>query len=471
VSAKIAKAAPFTGAPHINAPSVFGASTGKAMFYRIPVTGARPITVTVDGLPEGFTFDGRILAGKSDCDCTFRLTIHAENALGADESEMTVEIAPDHMLRTPLLGFTTWNAFGSKVTQELAEETAKKLADVGLMEYGYHYFNIDSGWQKEYGGRYDAIQPNEKFPDMGAMCEKLHGMGFHCGIYSTPMLTAWGCPEELPSIPGCTRGEPDIRFASMNGGIGTERMEENNVKQWTEWGFDYLKYDWRPCDGINADYMKRALLVSEREIAFCVTVHADPFYAAYWKKNCCSWRDNSDSEPRWERVMHLFHTVDTWRPHVLPGHFYDLDMLELGKTYYHDENDWSLTDDEKLFAYTMRAFFASPIQISSAIDKLSEFELDLLCNEEILAINQDCLADYPTLAAESGGVRCYRRTLANGDIAYAIFNTGDTPVREEIALDAPMHIRDVWAKSDLGCADTLTMEADAHSAQVYRLKK
>ena len=48
-----------------------------------------------------------------------------------------------------------------------------------------------------------------------------------------------------------------------------------------------------------------------------------------------------------------------------------------------------LTEDEQIVAYTMRAFLNSPIQISSTLEAVDEFELSLYCNEEIIAINQD----------------------------------------------------------------------------------
>ena len=44
---KIAKRQPFEGKPIIHTPSVFGASVGKAFMYRIPVTGERPVTITM----------------------------------------------------------------------------------------------------------------------------------------------------------------------------------------------------------------------------------------------------------------------------------------------------------------------------------------------------------------------------------------------------------------------------------------
>lgn len=71
------------------------------------------------------------------------------------------------------------------------------------------------------------------------------------------MLNAWGKEDGGMGLPGCTRGEPDPAFPPTMGGIGKEHHEKQNVRQWAAWGFDYLKYDWDPCDPINADLMKK----------------------------------------------------------------------------------------------------------------------------------------------------------------------------------------------------------------------
>ena len=49
---KIALAKPFEGAPVINMPSCYGASPGKPILFKIPVTGKRPITYTVLNLND-----------------------------------------------------------------------------------------------------------------------------------------------------------------------------------------------------------------------------------------------------------------------------------------------------------------------------------------------------------------------------------------------------------------------------------
>lgn len=74
--------------------------------------------------------------------------------------------------------------------------------------------------------------PNAKFPDIKGMVDRLHEQGFKCGIYSTPMLNAFGCSmEEVPLPPGCTQGEPDDMFADERGGVGVIRKEKNNALQ------------------------------------------------------------------------------------------------------------------------------------------------------------------------------------------------------------------------------------------------
>ena len=375
MSIRIAKRAPFSGAPRILTPAVVGVSVGKPFLYRIPAVGARPLSIEAANLPEGVTFHDGILRGMIACKGDYQIELCAANAEGTAEKTLRLSVDTDNMLLTPLLGFTTWNAFAHKVTQADMERTAHQLIDMGLADYGYAYVNLDSGWQKEYGGKFDAIMPNEKFPDMKGMYDCIHSLGLRGGIYSTPMITAWGCPVGLPSIPGCTRGTPEPLNTNEMGGIGCEHLEENNVRQWEEWGVDYLKYDWRPTDPANAHPMKQALLASCREIAFCVTVNAVEQYGHYWSKHCTSWRDNRDSIDKFHVVCEILDSVrKRWKRYVRMGHFFDLDMLEIGHMHWNQGNR-GLTENEELFAYTMRAFFLSPIQLSCRLESLTEYEI------------------------------------------------------------------------------------------------
>lgn len=465
---KIARAPePFAGAPALHLPPVTGCSPYKPFLWRVPVTGARPVVVSVEGLPEGMIFDesrGSITGSAAVGE--YRLVVTAKNALGTDRGETTLRVRGDGLCPTPLLGWTSWNAFRNTVSDEMIRETARLLEETGLADYGYRYVNIDSGWQGEYGGEWNAVQPNEKFPDMKALADEVHARGLNIGIYSTPMTKAWGGGE----YPGCTRNKDHSYIQFI---VGEEHYEANNAKQWTEWEIDYLKYDWTPCTADVADLMKRELVGSPRDFAFCATVDAKYVDAGYWRENCTSWRHGPDSEDNWDCVRRVLLSADVWMEHMRPGHFYDLDMLETG---YFDGHACALSEDEQLAAYSIRAFLASPIQISCDLSKLTPFDRDMLCNDEILALNQDAsgIQEMKMTEVKAGNVwtRIYTRPLSDGSTAAAYFNLGDETADMTLSLDGVVQARDLWAKENLSNArGVLTLTLEPHTVRIVRLRK
>jgi alpha-galactosidase len=61
----------------------------------------------------------------------------------------------------------------------------------GLIHHGWTYINIDDAWQGKRGGPFNAIQGNDKFPDLKGLCDEIHKMGLKIGIYSTPWVTSY----------------------------------------------------------------------------------------------------------------------------------------------------------------------------------------------------------------------------------------------------------------------------------------
>jgi len=151
-----------------------------------------------------------------------------------------------------------------------------------------------------------------------------------------------------------------------------------------------------------------------------------------------------------------------------PVHFFDLDMLEIGHMYWNKGNR-GLTEDEYLFCYSLRAFFASPIQLSCRLEALTGFERDMIMNEEIIAINQDALADFPDEIRKDESVRIYKRTLENGDIAYALFNMKEEARVEAIDLPENTAVRDVWMKENIPAASNLACKLPPHGVRIFRV--
>ena len=285
------------------------------------------------------------------------------------------------------------------------------------------------------------------------------------------MQKAWG--DE--NLPGCTRGRLDPAYAQTYFGVGEEHMEAQNAQQWAEWGVDYLKYDWSPCDVKNAELMKKALISQNRDIPLCVTVRAGKEHADWWKNNCCSWRDNGDSNSEWPNVLTRFES-DDWAAHIMPGHYFDQDMLETGVTVWHENR---LTEDEQLIAYSIRAMFPSPIQISCDLTKLTAFDRALLMNEEVIAVNQDelsvgavCVSEKTTRRSDrsiESRVKVYARPLENGDTAICAFNLGET---DETVEQAARRARDLWAKKDLNVENgRVTVALPPHTVRMLRIAR
>ncbi len=481
---QIATVKPFEGAPKIHVPGVFGASPKKPFLMRIGASGERPIKFSAENLPDGLKIRNNVIEGAVLKSGKYKIKLIAENGLGKDEKHVTLEIKKNNVLLTPLMGFTSWNAYAFEgLTQEKMEFTAKRMEESGLAEYGYNYVNIDSGWQGDYGGKYDAVMPNEKFPDMKGFCDRLHEKGFKCGIYSTPMLAAFGCSIERNPLPlGCTQGAPDDRFSEERGGIGVIRKEKNNALQWAEWGFDYLKYDWRPTDTVNAELMRRELVKTSRDFGYSVTMRANPAYRNYWGKYCSSYRNNPDSVGNWKNLLEIYRSYFDFIDCANRGHFFDLDMLDIGPSDlfemfgFYDDKNFGYTEDEQLAVFSTRAFLASPIQISGKLDTLSEFEISMYCNDEILEINQDTLGApaKPYMLIESGEkiLHVLKRELSDGSYALAVFNFGETEENPKIYLDGVSKIRDVWAKRDLKPTKTLTvLEMKPHTVRIFKVSK
>lgn len=478
---KIAHAIPpFEGKPMINAPAVYGAASKKPFLWRLPVTGERPMVFTAESLPTGLSIDtaSGIISGAVESDGEYEITVSAQNSCGTAAKKIKLMIGKNMVCRTPLLGWTSWNAFMQHVSHEKITDVARILVETGLADHGFQYVNIDSGWQGLYGGEHYAVMASPLFPDMKATVDKIHSYGLKAGIYSTPMQKAWGGTE----APGCTTDWLDPRYNNTYFGIGVTHREAANVAQWCDWGFDYLKYDWSPSDLDNAKLMKDALEDSPRDFAFCVTTSATWEGREWWAKNCTSWRANCDSADNWPNLLSRFESgAEKWQEFVNPGHYFDQDMLELGTII---SGPCRLTPDEQIVSFTIRVIFPSPIQLSCDLTKLTEFELDMFSNEEVLAVNQDELGanavciDHHIHNTTDGETttslftKLYVKPLADGSYAAAFFNLGECEAVMELPEKYGTHARDLWSKEDLPYSNNaLSFTLPPHTVKLLKVTK
>jgi len=105
--------------PRINGAKVVGVRPGKPFLFKVPVTGEKPLKLSVLNLPAGLSFDNRkgIISGKVMSKGDYDLQITAENSKGKI-SEVLRVIVGDQIALTPPMGWNSWNCWGLSVDQE-----------------------------------------------------------------------------------------------------------------------------------------------------------------------------------------------------------------------------------------------------------------------------------------------------------------------------------------------------------------
>ncbi|MGE4488217.1 MAG: putative Ig domain-containing protein [Kiritimatiellales bacterium] len=401
---------PETKTVRINSPSVFGVRPGSPFLFTIPVSGERPVKFSVENLPEGLTVDesnGKISGTIIDpTETTYPVTFHAKNSYGEDVKEFKIKVGRDICL-TPPLGWNSWNCWGAKVDQEKVLASAKAMVDKGLCNYGWTYINIDDSWQGERSGKYNAIQPNAKFPDIKKLCDEIHNLGLKIGVYSSPWVTTYtgyvggssdnqegGWDKEQDA--GKTFYERGRNFR-----YGKYTFETNDAAQWAEWGVDFLKYDWQGNDGPNTIAMAKALEGCGRDIVFSLSNSANPALAKIYAQRAHCWRTTGDLKDRWNSDGPNLNLLQAWEMHRAwlnagtrggPGHFPDADMLVIGKVVERNSGEAlrpsRLTADEQYTHISLWALWSCPLLIGCPIDQLDNFTLGLHTNTEVLDIKK-----------------------------------------------------------------------------------
>ena len=462
---------PAPATPRINGPSVFGVRPGSPFLYAIPATGARPMTFSAEGLPNGLTLDpvsGRI-SGTVSLTGTNELTLIARNVGGEARRRFRI-IVGEGIGLTPAMGWNSYNVWGTKVTQERALGSAKGMVDAGLTQHGWTYVNIDDGWQGVRGGPSNALQADtNRFNDMARFCSDLHAMGLKAGIYHTPWVMSYGGRPGATSEDPKGLWNPKVQWPGKNPpnekippkAIGRYSFVEADARQFADWGFDYLKYDWNPIEAPDVVTMHDALRHSGRDIILSLSNnHKDTLSRtiAEVSPHAESWRTETDIKDSWQSVCKLGFSSAKWRAYQSPGHFNDPDMLVVGRVGWGNPHPSKLTPDEQYTHISLWCLLSAPLLLGCDLEHLDPFTLGLITNDEVLAVDQDELCKPAVCVNPDGPLKVYVKDLADGTKAVGLFNTGETPSTvtldwKKAGLIGKQTLRDLWRQKDVGVFD------------------
>jgi alpha-galactosidase len=458
--------------PQINGASIFGVRPGSPFLFTIAATGDRPMTFRAYRLPAGLQLDpqtGRITGSISKAG-QYEVTLRAKNSLGSVKRKLKIVVG-DQIALTPPMGWNSWNCFAGAVSEDQVKAAADAMVQSGLINHGWTYINVDDFWQNNHdsgdptlrGPFRDAqgnITPNSRFPDMRGMADYIHGLGLKAGLYSSP--GPWTCG-------GCT---------------GSWRHEARDAAQYAAWGFDYLKYDWcsygdladgkvptaidvptwAQSKGTNDQevaahpyrVMGNYLREQNRDIVFSLCQYG---MEDVWKWGATvegnTWRTTGDISDSWGSLSQIGFKQDPAAPYAGPGHWNDPDMLIVGKVGWGHLHPTRLTPNEQYTHISLWCLLSAPLLIGCDMTQLDPFTLNLLENDEVLAVDQDPLGKEATTVAQESETRVYAKDLADGSKAVGLFNLGegDATVQvkwSDLGRNGRLHVRDLWRQEDLG---------------------
>ena len=463
--------------PRINGPTVYGVRPGHEVLYRIPATGERPITFAADALPDGLTLDpdtGIITGAIADpTHARQRVLLGAHNARGSCAREFTFVVG-DTLALTPPMGWNSWYIHYNRVTDGDIRAAADAMIDSGMADYGYSTVNIDDCWMARAGP--DARAPDGSlrtgpaFPDMAALAAFIHARGLKAGLYTSPGP------------------------ATCAGYEGAWGHEEQDARLFAAWGFDFLKYDWCTYDRVAtgegresfvAPYRKMADILSrlDRDVVLNLCQYGmDDVWAWGGDVGQC-WRTTGDLGNEMGGLLPGFYAIglsnaEHW-PYARPGAWNDPDYILIG--WVGDSRGMgvgqptTLTGEEQYAYMSMWSLMAAPLIFSGDMTRLDEFTLNVLCNAEVIAIDQDPLGAQARIVRHTAEDLVLAKPLEDGSLAIGLFNLGEVErtiqvTWKELKIAGPHSARDLWRQTEIGVSDgAFQSSTPRHSVTMVRL--
>jgi alpha-galactosidase len=360
----------------------------------------------------------------------------------------------DGLARTPPMGFNNWNS--THCRPDFNEAMIKATADIfvasGLKEKGYEYVNLDDCWalpQRDEDGNLQVDRT--RFPNgIKALADYVHARGLKIGIYTSA-------------------GTMTCNALGFPGALGHEYRD---AALFASWDIDYLKYDNCNNQGVDAvqryTKMRDALKATGRPIVYsiCEWGQNEPWL---WGKDVGHlWRTTGDISDNWASVVSIVKQNMVLAEYAGPGHWNDPDMLEVG--------NGGMTDTEYRSHFSLWAIMAAPLLIGSDLREATPETMEILGNEEVIAVDQDRLGVQGEPIRVEDGRYVFVKPLADGDRAVVLFNETNRPARiatsaAEIGLRrAPAYrLRDLWAHASRETAGTIAATVPAHGSAMFRV--
>ncbi len=362
--------------------------------------------------------------------------------------------------KTPIMGWASWNAYRTDISEQTILSQADKLVELGLADLGYTFVNVDDGWQNGRGEDGLVNINQSRFPSgMADLADKIHALGLKAGIYTDAGASTCG-----------REGDNEVN----NYNVGLLGYDEADLYRYlVEWEYDFIKVDW--CGGrlLGLSQQDRYTAIGNVISRIEQETGVDKIYnvccwqfPGEWVVDCAdSWRTGGDITNTFDSVLYQIDSIKSLAKYNGPGHVNDLDMMQVGN---------GMTYEEDKSHFSMWCMMSTPLMLGMDLNSISEETLSIISNKELIAINQDSACIQATVAKTYGSVEAWTKDLGfagSGKKAIALLNRSNSPATvtlsfEELGLADVTAVRDLWAHQDISTDGVYKVTIPAHGTVV-----
>ena len=436
---------------------------------------------------------------------------------GQGTRDKTRTVAP-----MPPMGWNSWDSYGLRINEKQFRENAEAMA-TKLKSSGYTYAVIDEGWYMvnpedrpkpellKYAlddngrfipvtGRFPSALQRGRNTGFKALADSVHAAGLKFGVHIIRGIPRESVARNLPIEGSAFKAQDaadqgdacpwDPTSWGIRDTAAGQAWYDSLLRQFASWGVDFLKVDCiadHPYKPAEIRQIKLAIERSGRDIVLslspgptAVERHAEVAELAQ------AWRISDDIWDVWTHnsgfpigVKDQFENAARWAQYTKPGNWPDADMLPVGELRPYPEvgpgaRHTRLIPAEQRTQISLWAMARSPLIIGANLTLLDESTLRLLCNPDILEIDQTATASRQLL--REGDLVIWSADLPGGVHALAAFNLGEKAITlnrslSDIGLAGQYDMTSAWTGERTPGAVRASATLEPHASVVWTLYK
>lgn len=439
--------------------------------------------IAVCNLPKGLKWNAKrqIVEGhvKEEGRYIYQIKVKEEDKVKCEDIRLTV--SKDLQMPRPFMGWISWNAVQDEISESIVKQVVDLFHEKGLYDCGWNYVALDDWWHAKHRASNGLPQPNaQRFPNgIAAVARYVHSHGMKFGIYS------------------------DAAETTCAGAFGSYGYEQIDADQYARWGVDLLKYDY-----CNAPIEKDSAFIRYKAMGDALRKAGNntQLYACEWgdrqpwtwaaEAGACCWRVSADVRDCWngvsggEGLLQSIRDMKNLSAYTGVNRYNDADMLctalhGTGKS----SNDLcgtgpGMTMDEYTSQFALWCMWSSPMALTfdPRSNQITEDDYALMCNRELIALNQDPMGQQADLISENDSILILAKDLENGDVAISATNMNDAEhyatfnFKQIPHLNGMKHfkVRDVVNQIDFPLnakSKDFTVSVRPHATVVFRLSR